>query len=119
MTLSSWEVIPSNAERTPVGSCNKVMMVNYLMGHVYITWRFFLCSAMLHIIYSWQSYYVLAREFKLRVSRKCIHFFVAEVGGKGKAVVANRYFCLVISGNLDLIESWFRLSVGHHLTAFV
>ena len=45
---------------------------------------------MLHMIYSKQSYYFLARELKLRILRKCVPCFVDEVVRKGKMVVVNR-----------------------------
>ena len=58
---------------------------------------------MLHIIYSKQSFYFLARELKLRVSRTCAPCFVDEVVRKGKMVVVNR--CLWSS----LVAQWKRI----------
>lgn len=80
-----------------------IVMVNYLMGHNCVIWRFLFCSVVLRIIYSWQSYYVLARKFKLSVLRKYIYSFVGEVVRKGKIVVS-RYLELVTLRNLAQIR---------------
>lgn len=73
---------------------------------------------MLHIIYSWQSYYGLAREFK--GFKEVYSFFVAEVIRKGKTVMVNIYLQLVTARNLDLIKcELVQVRVGDHLNTFV
>lgn len=67
---------------------NWVVMVNYLMGHICISWQIFLCcSSMRHIIYSWQSYYVFLRGCTWKLSRKYVHSFLGEIVREARAAV--------------------------------
>lgn len=88
-------------------------MVNYLRARSAYPDDFFLLQTVLHIIYSWQSYYVLAREFTLKLSRKCVHSFVGVVVRKAKTAASGVLWSL-ISRNLGLIKCQL-VKVGDHL----